>query len=125
MDDFDFAEEPLPLPTKLAPGKRGRGAGGAGGGRGKKCKTGENDDDDDAGMNQMDCFVCPQPRKRGKKWCEKHNTAFDNMWYQAENTKPPKVDLLNSTLAHPSTASHAMEGWEIDNPSSAKFKRKK
>ena len=114
-DDFAVPEAPSGTPSKLGNGSS-TGKEGSGSGKRKRDSMGD----------ESTCYImnCDAPRKKGKKLCDLHNQAYDNMSYQARKQTPSKMDSLNQIFSNPATATDAMESFLRDNPASARYKRK-
>ena len=65
---------------------------------------------------------CEEPRLVAKRWCSKHNRAWDNMWMQAK--KAGETGALTESCSTPSRAQDVMDEYELNNPEHSKFQKK-
>ena len=73
------------------------------------------------------CHVssCDQPRKRGKRWCERHTVRYDVMMYHAKhNPEGDDSGELLQQLETPDGAEEAMDEWAAKNPDHKRYKTK-
>ncbi|CAE7244374.1 unnamed protein product [Symbiodinium sp. CCMP2592] len=70
------------------------------------------------------CFVegCPDLCVPGKRWCKRHNAAYDNLYYQAK--KAAEIPTLEASMRDPETAQRAFDLYFEQNPCDGKWRRK-
>ena len=70
------------------------------------------------------CFVqdCDEPCVSGKRWCQRHNSAYDNLYYQAK--KAGETSTLEASMRNPEVAKRAFDLFFEENPCDGKWRRK-
>ena len=112
VDDFlgaNAAVSPAAQPKAKSQGRKRRAAG-------------ERKDLPNTGDNGCFAELCEEPRLVAKRWCAKHNRAYDNMYTQAK--KAGETATLCASCATPSKAQEVMTEYEVNNPDHSKFNKK-
>ena len=68
------------------------------------------------------CFVCAEAAMKSKRWCVRHNRAYDCMAYQAK--AKGEMQSLERALADAANAASVFEKFLEENPSTGKWRRK-
>ena len=94
-DDFDLADEFDGMATPKATGTPQKNKGKHGHG-----------DGGNSGNKQEPCLMplCPDPRKRGARFCPRHHSFYENLRNQAVNAGDKQLDAFNSKMSSPDVA---------------------
>ena len=93
-------------------------------GKGVKRKRGKGERGAQCTDMDSSCLAqsCDLPRVLSKRWCCRHNRAWDNLWNQAK--RAGETSTLQKATATPEAADKVMAEYDRENPPHSKYARK-
>ena len=126
----DFADVFTALsPPKKKRGGKGKGkstaaGGGSAEGKGKGGRRGPSTGKG-ARPGKLPCLCCDEPRVANSRFCKDHKRSCDAMSYQAETSSDPEAkQIFQDIFADDAKCAGAVKKFSLDNPPTAKYKRK-